>query len=188
MNRLKQYLITTCLVVSTSLFSYGQKTLNEYTIESTLLEEIDPSSIADIEAYQKAKFETPRGGNFTTAKLVSSKHARVYRLKGSDDLLQVSQRLDKELLNNWGKAILWYSGFLTPTESSEYTRYEERLDKEGYKAYIFFTENYKLTNSNFILYQHKRTGLTLLITYISNSPDDAKIATMRAIVNDLKVE
>jgi len=167
--------------------SYGQKTLSEYTIKSTLLEQIEPKSIQDNEAYQRAKFKNPRG-RLNSVPLLSSKYNRAYRLKGHDDLVQISQRLDNELTTNWDKAILGYSEMLTSTESMSYTRYEERLDNREFKAYIFFIENYKLNNANFILYQDKKTGLTLFITYISNSPDEVKIVTMRDIINDLKIE
>jgi len=187
MHKVKYYLITACLVVSAIVLSYGQKTLSEYTIKSTLLEQIEPSSVPDIEAYQRSKFKTPIG-HFTSVPLISSKYNRAYRLKGHDDLVQISQRLDDELTTNWDKAILGYSEMLTSTESVNYTRYEEQLDNKDFKAYIFFIQDYKLTNANFILYQDKKTGLTLFITYISNSPDDVKIVTMRNIINDLKIE
>ena len=180
-------LITIFLVVSATL-SYGQKTLSEYTIKSTLLEQIDPLSIPDIQAYQRSKFKNPRGKGFFSVQMLSNEYNRVYRLKGTGDLFLISQRLNEEITNNWDKAILEYREVFTPTEHGGYNRYEKRLDGADFKAYIFFTKDYKLSNANFISYQNKKNGLTLFITYISNSPDDVKIVTMRNIINDLKIE
>lgn len=91
MNKVKYYLITAYLVVSATVMSYGQKTLSEYTIKSTLLEQIDPSTIPDIQAYQRDKFQSPKGAGFFSVQLLSNEYNRVYRLKGKDDLVLISQ-------------------------------------------------------------------------------------------------
>ncbi|WP_257669169.1 hypothetical protein [Parapedobacter tibetensis] len=184
---MKNLMITTCLILSI-FFCFGQKTLSEVNLKNEQLEEISSSSIPDIQAYQREKFKNPRGGFFTAVELGLGEHSKIYKLKGSDDLIQITPRLNKELVANWDKAVLGYVETLTPVSHNNFERYTEHINNQNSKAIIFFIKDYKLTNSNFILYKNTDKKIALLITYISNSPDDVKIDNMRKIVNDLKIE
>lgn len=165
--------------------SYVQKPLSEYAVKSTLLEQVDPSSIPDIQAYQASKFKSPRGIFFPVA-FVSNDYNGLYRLKGHDDLVLIAQRLNDEMINDWEKTVLRNVALYTDVSHTGHPRFEDRVETDEFQAHLFFTRDYKISNANFILYQDKKTKLTLFITYISNLPDEVKITTMRDIVKDIK--
>lgn len=78
---------------------YGQKMLNEVKLRNSQIEEIDISSIVDLETYQKEKFEN-------SVQLKRGSFSKLYKLKGSDDFLIVSPKTNKEFIENWDKKVL----------------------------------------------------------------------------------
>jgi len=175
------------LIILLSIFShlcFGQKMLNEVKVQNLVLEEISPSSIPDVKIYQKQKFKSPKG-QLAEIDFRSHKYSKLYKLKGSDDLVEMTPNLDKRLFEDWDKTVGGYiETFTVSAPASE--RYTEHLKGQGYKAVIFFVKDYKLGNINTILYQNLDAKITLFITYISNSPDNVKIGTMRKIVREMK--
>ena len=159
--------------------------LSEVNLKNTQLEEIDPSSIPDIEAYQREKFKNPRG-RFTSTTIKSGGFSKLYKFKGSDDLIIIAPRLDKELIENWNKAILGYLETYMITSSDD--GYIEHINIGNAKAVIFFIKNYRRGNKNYILYQNTKQKVTFFIIYISNSPDSVKINNMRNIIKEMRFE
>ena len=160
--------------------------LNEVKLRNTQLEEIDPSSIPDIEAYQREKFKNPRG-RFTSKimELKSNEYNKAYKLKGGEDLIQITSLLNKGIIENWDKSVGGYIETFVPKGDDSYTEY---INLKESKAVIFFTKNYKSGNANYILYQNTRQNVTFFITYISNSPDSVKINNMHNIIKEMRFE
>ena len=176
------------LILMLSVFSqlcFAQRMLNEVRLTNSLLEEISPSSIPDAKAYQKQKFKAPKG-RLSQVDFKSHKNSKLYKLKNSDDLIEISPMLYKGLFENWDKTVPEYIGTLTPL-SPGHERYTENVAGKDFKATIFFVKDYKLTNKNYILYNNMGANIVLFIKYISNSPDNEKIETMRKIVKGMKV-
>ncbi|HEY1055099.1 MAG TPA: hypothetical protein VGE24_08195 [Emticicia sp.] len=144
--------------------------------------EVDSASISDLHNYQKEKFKNPKVAH--VAELKPTQYGKIYKLKNSDDLIQITPRLDKELLENWDKAILGYIETFTVGARDD-EKFIEHINNQNSKAVIFFVRNYKLSNANFILYKNIGAKITLFITYISNSPDEIKIANMRKIIKGM---
>lgn len=187
MNEIKILLATILIIISARVESYGQKTLSEYRILSNWLEQVDPSSIPDLQSYQRAKFKDARGNKLFEVEFQANKYNHIFRLKGQDDLVLLSQRLSDELVNDWDKAVPRYIDSFAPVDQDNgYERYSERINNDAFEAYIFFTKNYKLSNANFALYRDKESKLILFITYLSNAADEVKIANMRNIIRDIK--
>ncbi|RRN76592.1 hypothetical protein EIM50_23900, partial [Pseudoxanthomonas sp. SGD-10] len=155
-------IILTVFFILTTVFCFGQKMLSEVNLKNTQLEEIDPASIPDIEAYQREKFKNPRG-RFTSTTIRSGGFSKLYKFKGSDDLIIIAPRLDKELIENWDKAILGYLETYMITSDDGYV---EHINIGNAKAVIFFIKNYRRGNNNYILYQNIKKGITLYLLYI----------------------
>jgi len=177
-------LILIVLLSSFTHICFGQKMLNEVRLTNPLLEEISPSSIPDAKAYHKEKFKTFKG-NIINKDFKLSINSKLYKLKGSDDLIEISPKQDRQLIENWDRTVPAIIETFTPL-SSGMERYTENLTGQGYKATFFFVKDYKSTNWNHIIYNNVNAGITLVILYISNSPDNVKIETMRNIVKGMK--
>ena len=184
---MKTIVISIFYVLVMNLFGFSQTMLTDIKFKNLYLEKVDISKISDIKAYQKEKFKNPKG-KFTNLTLVSNEKSQTYKLKGTDDLLQITSVYNNEALEKWDKTVAASIETFTMVYEKGIERYTEHINTKNYKSVIFFIKDYKLGNKNYILYKNTDKNIGFFITYISNSPDSVKIDNMRKIIKAMKFE
>lgn len=179
-------LILTITISAFSLLSFAQKSLNQVRIKNPMLEEISASLISDSKAYQKERFKSSKS-TIMDIGTKSSPNSKFYTLKGGDDLIKITAKTDKGLLESWERTLPTLMETFTPLLPGM-SRYNETLTGKGYKATFFFVKDYKLNNWNHIVYKNTNSNITLYINYISNSPDSVKIENMRKIIQGMNFD
>ncbi|NGF58350.1 hypothetical protein G5B00_17780 [Parapedobacter sp. SGR-10] len=181
---MKNILIIICLVFLGS-YCFGQKMLTQVNLKSELLKEIDRSSLADIQTSLNKRQKT--AGFPVSLQLISNERVKVYRVKESEDLVQIMSITREDELNNWDKKVRISIEMYASTDG-QMERYVENINGKDFEAVSFFTKGNYRGKNNYALYRSKAKEIALFITYITHSPDDVRIENMRKIIKDIKIE
>lgn len=168
-----------------TMYCVGQKTLNEVRMTSKLLEEVPRTNLSVVQASVDSKKKT--AGLPATSKLVSNERTKIYHLKGGEDVVRMISLTHRESLNNWEKELGTFIEMYAPEEGGM-ERYVENIKGDDFEAVSFFTKSNFRGKDSYALYRNKGKGIALFIVYMTNASDNIRIANMRDIINDLKIE
>lgn len=166
---------------------HAQKKLSEVQLDNSLLEPVAASalsSVTDSHVQKNDKFK----GFYEIVGLKSNEDNRVFKFKGTDEIVQVTSLRNRELWDDWDKAMAGYVATLTGGEGTSREKYVEQYNTDKHKCVIFFVKNNAHGVSNFTLYRDIKKNVVLLINYISDQSDDVKVKNLKKIVEELKIE
>ena len=163
----------------------AQKNLNEVKLSSTLLEEVTPVNLPDVQASLNSKKRA--AGLTVMPKLIINERVRIYVPKGHEDVVRIRAITHKETLANWDREVGTSIEMFASTEGGM-ERYVEEINGDDFEAVSFFTKGELKGKDNYALYRNKEKGIALFIIYETNAPDEVRITNMRNIIKDLKVE
>lgn len=93
----------------------------------------------------------------------------------------------RESLNNWESEVGTFIETFAPKDGGM-ERYVETIKGDDFEAVSFFTKSSFRGKDSYALYRNKAKGIALFIVYMTNASDDVRIANMRNIIKDLKIE
>ncbi len=163
----------------------AQQAINKVYLKGNQFKEVRKSTLKEIQDYRVNKIKKSKK-QLASVKFKIDENNKLFKLVGTDDVIQISQLQNPSLINDWEKSTLSYIETFTPIDVVGQERYIERVNTKNYISVIFFEKTKRYGDFNFILYKSTIDNSVYFITYLSDSASERKIKNMKQIITSLK--